>query len=109
MSETSVLFVCLGNICRSPLAEGVFLHLLAERGLSERYRVDSAGTSAYHAGEQADERKHASLVRLDQHIDLTHQPRKEHRVQPLGQGVARGPRLTACAAAFEQLALHGEG
>ncbi|HBP17692.1 MAG TPA: phosphotyrosine protein phosphatase [Planctomycetes bacterium] len=56
MSETSVLFVCLGNICRSPLAEGVFLHLLAERGLSERYRVDSAGTSAYHAGEQADER-----------------------------------------------------
>ena len=56
MSETSVLFVCLGNICRSPLAEGVFLHLVAARGASERYRVDSAGTSAYHAGETADER-----------------------------------------------------
>lgn len=53
---TGVLFVCLGNICRSPLADGVFAHLVAGRGLSERYRVDSAGTSAYHVGEPADER-----------------------------------------------------
>jgi protein-tyrosine-phosphatase len=53
---TSVLFVCLGNICRSPLADGVFCHLLRERGLEAHYTVDSAGTSAYHAGDPADSR-----------------------------------------------------
>ena len=52
----SVLFVCLGNICRSPLAEGVFLHLVRERGLEDVYRVDSAGTGAYHVGEGPDPR-----------------------------------------------------
>ena len=41
--EISVLFVCLGNICRSPMAEGVFRHVLDEEGLSDRFRVDSAG------------------------------------------------------------------
>lgn len=54
-----VLFVCLGNICRSPLAEGVFQHLVDEAGASEGFRVDSAGTSAYHRGELADERSRA--------------------------------------------------
>ncbi|MGE0712688.1 MAG: low molecular weight protein-tyrosine-phosphatase [Planctomycetota bacterium] len=53
---TRVLFVCLGNICRSPLAEGVFLHQVQARGLVARYEADSAGTSAYHAGEPADSR-----------------------------------------------------
>ncbi len=53
---TSVLFVCLGNICRSPLAEGVFRHLVRERGLEDAYRVDSAGTGAWHAGEGPDPR-----------------------------------------------------
>lgn len=52
----SVLFVCLGNICRSPLAEGVFLHLAEEAGLSRRFRVDSAGTGAWHVGERPDAR-----------------------------------------------------
>ncbi|MSR22375.1 MAG: low molecular weight phosphotyrosine protein phosphatase [Gemmatimonadetes bacterium] len=52
----SVLFVCLGNICRSPLAEGVFLHLARERGATARYRVDSAGTGAWHVGEPPDPR-----------------------------------------------------
>lgn len=52
----SVLFVCLGNICRSPLAEGVLLDLLDERGLSGRVEVDSAGTGAYHVGESPDPR-----------------------------------------------------
>lgn len=51
-----VLFVCLGNICRSPAAEGVFLHILEERGLSEHFIVDSAGTSSFHVGERADSR-----------------------------------------------------
>ena len=50
-----VLFVCLGNICRSPTAEGVMLHLLKERGITTIV-VDSAGTSAYHVGEGADHR-----------------------------------------------------
>jgi protein-tyrosine phosphatase len=51
-----VLFVCLGNICRSPTAEAVMRHLLVERDLDRRVEVDSAGTIAYHAGEGADER-----------------------------------------------------
>jgi protein-tyrosine phosphatase len=53
---TSVLFVCLGNICRSPLAEGVLRHLVRERGLDDRIRVDSAGTGAWHVGEGPDPR-----------------------------------------------------
>ena len=47
-----VLFVCLGNICRSPMAEGIMRHLVAERGLSDQIALDSAGTSRYHIGEQ---------------------------------------------------------
>jgi low molecular weight protein-tyrosine phosphatase len=54
--RSSVLFVCLGNICRSPLAEGVLIHRLAEAGLSEAVRVDSAGTGAWHVGEPVDPR-----------------------------------------------------
>ncbi|MFP3948085.1 MAG: low molecular weight protein-tyrosine-phosphatase [Gemmatimonadota bacterium] len=57
MDDTvSVLFVCLGNICRSPLAEGVFLSLLEEEGIEHRFEVDSAGTGAYHVGESPDPR-----------------------------------------------------
>ena len=56
MSRTGVLFVCLGNICRSPLAEGVFLHQAAEAGLSEAFLVESAGTSGYHVGDRPDPR-----------------------------------------------------
>jgi len=54
--EYAVLFVCLGNICRSPLAEGVLLHRLEERGLVDRVTVDSAGTGAWHVGERPDPR-----------------------------------------------------
>lgn len=53
-TPTRVLFVCLGNICRSPLAEGVFRHQVEAAGLSHRFQVDSAGTSSYHAGEAPD-------------------------------------------------------
>ena len=57
MSETiSVLFVCLGNICRSPLAEAVFRQVVTEQGLESRFRIDSAGTSGYHDGEAPDPR-----------------------------------------------------
>lgn len=48
-----ICFVCLGNICRSPTAEGVFQHLVNTRGLQQYFYVDSAGTSAYHIGEPA--------------------------------------------------------
>src|SRR5690349_9868133 len=46
-----VLFVCLGNICRSPMAEALFRHLVAQAGLSDRIVADSAGTGAWHTGE----------------------------------------------------------
>jgi protein-tyrosine phosphatase len=51
-----ILFVCLGNIVRSPLAESLFQQLAEERGLAGRYVVDSAGTSSYHVGESPDQR-----------------------------------------------------
>jgi protein-tyrosine phosphatase len=51
-----VLFVCLGNICRSPSAEAVFNAMVEKNGLAEELRCDSAGTAAYHAGDQADYR-----------------------------------------------------
>jgi len=55
-SHPSVLFVCLGNICRSPLAEGIFRALLREEGLDAAVEVDSAGTGAWHVGEAPDPR-----------------------------------------------------
>ncbi len=84
-SEVSVLFVCLGNICRSPLAEGVLAHHLEEAGLSEQVRVDSAGTGAWHVGQVPDPRSiavaaehgvelkgHARQVRLEDFFDFTY-------------------------------------
>lgn len=58
-----VLFVCLGNICRSPSAEGVFRALVAEHGLGDRIAVDSAGTGDYHIGEAPDSRAQAEARR----------------------------------------------
>jgi protein-tyrosine phosphatase len=51
-----VLFVCLGNICRSPLAEALFRHEVEKRGLRDRFEIDSAGTSGYHRGAPPDRR-----------------------------------------------------
>ena len=56
---TSVLFVCLGNICRSPAAEGVFSKLVADAKLGDALTIDSAGTAGYHSGERADARMRA--------------------------------------------------
>ena len=53
---TRILFVCLGNICRSPLAEAVFRQQVRKRGVEERFQIDSAGTSDYHVGHPPDER-----------------------------------------------------
>ncbi len=52
----NVLFVCMGNICRSPTAQGVFEKVLAEHSLADKVQVDSAGTYGYHAGENPDKR-----------------------------------------------------
>ena len=49
-----VMFFCLGNICRSPLGEGLFVHKAKERGIGHRFHVESSGTSAYHVGEAPD-------------------------------------------------------
>ena len=74
MTTTRVLFVCLGNICRSPAAEGVFMHLLEQRGLSDRFVVDSAGIGGWHVGRRADERMRAAATRRG--IDLTSRARQ---------------------------------
>ena len=61
--DVSILFVCLGNICRSPLGEGVLAHRLEEEDLSNRVRVDSAGTGAWHQGEPPDPRSTEVAIR----------------------------------------------
>jgi len=63
-----VLFVCMGNICRSPLAEGVFRRMLEGTGLTDKIYVDSAGTHSYHIGAPPDTRSQATAMRRG--IDL---------------------------------------
>jgi len=64
MEKIKVLFVCMGNICRSPTAEGVFAKLIKEQDLEAYFVIDSAGTHAYHIGEPPDLRaQHAALER----------------------------------------------
>lgn len=69
MNPTSVLFVCLGNICRSPMAEGVFRRMAAEAGLHDAINIDSAGTGDWHVGEQPDRR--AIQAAAKRGIDIT--------------------------------------
>jgi len=78
MKTVNVLFVCMGNICRSPTAQGVFERLLAEANLSELVGTDSAGTHAYHVGEPPDKRATAAAARRG--VDLTRQ--RARRVAP---------------------------
>ena len=54
MKKQSVLFVCLGNICRSPAAEAIFLNLIKKKGIDDCFIVDSAGTGSWHIGKKAD-------------------------------------------------------
>ena len=56
MDKISVLFVCLGNICRSPAAEAIFLNLIDNKGMGGQFIVDSAGTGSWHVGKKADSR-----------------------------------------------------
>ena len=56
MDKISVLFVCLGNICRSPAAEAIFQNLINDKSLGNQFTVDSAGTGSWHVGKKADSR-----------------------------------------------------
>jgi len=69
MKTISVLFVCMGNICRSPTAQGVFRHLVEQEGLAHQILTDSAGTIGYHAGDQPDRR--ARQTALKRGVDLS--------------------------------------
>ena len=61
--KISVLFVCMGNICRSPTGEGVFQHYVEHNGYADQFHIDSAGTIAYHTGEPPDRRARAAAER----------------------------------------------
>ena len=70
MNQIKVLFVCMGNICRSPTAEGVFTKLTEDMGTRDRFLIDSAGTHAYNVGEEPDSR--AQQTAKQRGIDLSY-------------------------------------
>jgi protein-tyrosine phosphatase len=72
----NVLFVCLGNICRSPLAEGLFRKMAEEQGVAHHIVCDSAGTASYHIGELADPRTRNNAS--SHGVELTHRARAFH-------------------------------
>ncbi len=72
--KIGVLFVCMGNICRSPMARGIFEHLAAAKGVADRFDVDSCGTGGWHAGDGADPRTLATLA--GHGIQLSHRARQ---------------------------------
>lgn len=74
MKTTSILFVCMGNICRSPMAEGIFKAILKREHCEHEFLVDSAGTLGYHAGESPDSRMCAHASRRG--YFLQHRSRK---------------------------------
>ncbi|MBT3384294.1 MAG: low molecular weight phosphotyrosine protein phosphatase [Prolixibacteraceae bacterium] len=68
MEKKNILFVCMGNICRSPSAEAVFSEIVKSKGLSQAFEIDSAGTLAYHVGEPADKRMKLHAVKRDYNL-----------------------------------------
>ena len=69
MEKKKILFVCMGNICRSPSAEAVFKGLIKKEGLEDQFEIDSAGTGSWHVGEPADKRMQVHAKKRD--YDLT--------------------------------------
>ena len=69
-----ILFVCLGNICRSPAAEAVFKHLIKLKGIEDQFVIDSAGTGDWHVGELADKRMRAAAEKRG--IEMTSRARQ---------------------------------
>ena len=74
MEKISILFVCLGNICRSPAAEALFIKEIKNRGIEDRFLVDSAGTGSWHVGKEADSRMR--LAAQERKIDITSKARQ---------------------------------
>ncbi|CAL1285484.1 unnamed protein product [Larinioides sclopetarius] len=74
-NKKSALFVCLGNICRSPMAEAVFSHLVKERNLTDKWLIDSAAISDYHTGDSPDSRAHSVMEGHSIHMN--------HKARPL--------------------------
>jgi protein-tyrosine phosphatase len=77
-----VLFVCLGNICRSPLAEGIFRAQVERAGLADRIEVDSAGTGNWHVGQPPDRRMHATARQYG--VSLDGQVARQFEARDLG-------------------------
>lgn len=76
-----VLFVCLGNICRSPLGEGIFRHKVAQSGLAPYFEIDSAGTGDWHVGSEP---HHGSQrVARDRGLDISDQRARQIRIEDL--------------------------
>lgn len=82
MDRHRILFVCAGNICRSPLAEGIFRHLVTEAGRATEFEIDSAGTGGWHQGERPDRRSIA--VAAGHGIDISGQ--RARRIEPADFG-----------------------
>jgi protein-tyrosine phosphatase len=75
MAQHRLLFVCLGNICRSPMAEGVFRRVAEEEGVIDRFEIDSAGLGDWHIGQAPDERAQAAA--LGRGIDISGQSARQ--------------------------------
>ena len=76
--QSLILHFFVGNICRSPIAEAVFLHLLKERGISHEWKVDSAGLGGWHSGNRPDSRARAVLAKYK--IDYNNTARQVNKV-----------------------------
>ncbi|MGH6826757.1 low molecular weight protein-tyrosine-phosphatase [Methyloceanibacter sp.] len=75
MAATRILFVCLGNICRSPMAEGVFRRVAEEEGLIDRFEIDSAGLGDWHIGQAPDHR--AQKAARSRGVDISSQSARQ--------------------------------
>jgi len=78
-----VLFVCMGNICRSPMAEGMFRHAIKEAGLENQVHIDSAGTHSYHVGSPPDPRAQQAIRKRG--IDISGQRSRQVTEQDLAE------------------------
>ena len=88
-----ILFVCLGNICRSPSAEAVFKKLVKDAGLESQFEIDSAGLINYHEGEMADPRMRAHAIRRGYQLDSISRPVRERDFYNIDELKRRAPDL----------------